>query len=109
MLSWRNVPWQGTNSEIKSGNDHVNRKWAESNRRRIARNELEPRQRRQRAPVVEAFLPGAEQRSARVAVFVEMFREAASGAREAEEVIDLAGLRVDEENLVPSKPIRGDL
>ena len=56
-----------------------------------------PRQFLQRAPVVEALLFGFDQRLTRVAVFVEVFREAAFGAREANEVIDLVRLRLDEE------------
>ena len=48
-------------------------------------------------PVVEAFLFGFDQRLARVAVLVEVFREAALGAGEADEVIDLVRLRFDEE------------
>jgi len=43
-----------------------------------------PRQLVQRAPVFKALLFGFEQRLARVAVFVEVFREAASTARELE-------------------------
>jgi len=51
----------------------------------------------QHAPVFEAFLLGLEQRLARVAVFVEVFGEAAFGARETDEVIDFVRLRFDEE------------
>ena len=56
-----------------------------------------PRQFLQGAPVFEALLLCLEQRLARVAVFVEVFRETAFGAGEADEVIDFAGLRFDEE------------
>ena len=56
-----------------------------------------PRQLLQGAPVVEAFLFGFDQRLAWVAVLVEVFREAAFRAREADEVIDLVRLRLDEE------------
>ena len=48
-------------------------------------------------PVVEAFLFGFDQRLARVAVFVEVFGEAALRAGEADEVIDFVRLRFDEE------------
>ena len=50
-------------------------------------------------PVVEAFLFRLDQRLARVAVFVEVFRKATFGAREANEVIDFVRLRFDEEIL----------
>ena len=65
-------------------------------------------------PVVETFLFGEEHRLARVAVLVEVFREAAFGAREADEVIDFAGFRFDEEIMLsgdslPERPRnRGD-
>jgi len=48
-------------------------------------------------PVVEAFLFGFDQRFARVAVFVEVFRKAAFRAGEADEVIDFVRLWLDEE------------
>jgi hypothetical protein len=51
--------------------------------------------------VSEAFLFGFDQRLARVAVFVEVFREATFGAREADEVIALVRLGFDEEILIP--------
>ena len=56
-----------------------------------------PRQFLQRAPVVKAFLFGANQGFARVPILVEVLREAAYSAREADEVIDFVRLRFDEE------------
>ena len=56
-----------------------------------------PRQLLQYVPVVETFLFGFDQRFARVAVFVEVFRETAFGAGETDEVIDFVRLRLDEE------------
>ena len=50
-------------------------------------------------PVVEAFLFGADQRFAWVAVLVKVLREAAFGAGETDEVIDFVRLRFDEEIL----------
>ena len=57
----------------------------------------DPRQLLQGAPVVEAFLFGAEQRFAWVAVLVEVLREAAFRFGEADEVIDFVRLGFDEE------------
>ena len=60
---------------------------------------INPRQLLHGVPVVEAFLFGLGQRLAQVAAFVEVFREAAFGASEANEVIDFVHLRFDVEIL----------